>query len=157
MSDFLKVFEAKALAEELTAAGHSVSERTAQRWKAGKTKPKPQDIRAIRDLIGATLPDTKNEPPDPSWVGRLETKVDAIPTREYADGVGRAAAEQVIAAVEGMLLGDATRPAADSLVGRVVSRVESQLEALGWLAIEDPDADAGEARDGADTARPQTG
>lgn len=61
MTDFLRVFEGKALAEELTRAGHSVSEKTVQRWKSGVTKPKPQDIRAIRELVGATLPDTKKE------------------------------------------------------------------------------------------------
>lgn len=65
MSDeWLRIFEAKALAEALTKAGHSVSERTAQRWKAGETHPKPQDIRAIRELVGATAPGhTKEAPP----------------------------------------------------------------------------------------------
>ena len=67
----LSVFEAKALAHALTEHGHSVSERTVQRWKAGTTKPKPQDIRAIRELLAAT----EKEPP---WLGRLQTKVDSI-------------------------------------------------------------------------------
>jgi hypothetical protein len=66
MSEFMRVFEAKALAEALTDAGHSTSERTAQRWKKGETRPKPQDVRAIRELVGAMLPDTTKEPP-PEW------------------------------------------------------------------------------------------
>jgi hypothetical protein len=61
--DFLRVFEAKALAAALTDAGHSVSERTVQRWKAGETHPKPQDVAAIRRLIGASLPDTQKNAP----------------------------------------------------------------------------------------------
>ena len=48
----LRVFEAKALAQALTDRGHAVSERTVQRWKKGVTKPKPQDIPAIRQLLG---------------------------------------------------------------------------------------------------------
>lgn len=70
MTDFLRVFEGKALAEELTRAGHSVSEKTVQRWKSGITKPKPQDIRAIRELVGATLPDMQKEAP-PRWAREL--------------------------------------------------------------------------------------
>ena len=69
VSDFLRIFEGKALAEALTASGHQVSEKTVQRWKNGTTKPKPQDIRAIRALVGVT---TKDAPPDesdeaPAW------------------------------------------------------------------------------------------
>lgn len=73
---YLRVFEGKALAEELTKAGHAVSEKTVQRWKNGTTKPKPQDIRAIRDLVGATVPDTRKEPtPDvPEWAQALMTR-----------------------------------------------------------------------------------
>ena len=48
----LTIFEAKALANGLTKFGHSVSERTVQRWKAGITRPKPQDIEAIRRMLG---------------------------------------------------------------------------------------------------------
>ena len=68
MDNFLRVFEAKALARALTEAGHAVSERTVQRWKAGKTKPKPQDIQAIRRVI--RLPDATKEPP-PEWAREL--------------------------------------------------------------------------------------
>jgi hypothetical protein len=71
----LSVFEAKALALALTEHGHSVSERTVQRWKSGTTKPKPQDIDAIRRLVGAT----EKEPP---WVGRLQQTVDSIHARQ---------------------------------------------------------------------------
>lgn len=52
VTDFMRIFEGKALAEALTEAGHSVSEKTAQRWKKGETNPKPQDVKAIRDLVG---------------------------------------------------------------------------------------------------------
>jgi hypothetical protein len=74
-ANWLRIFEAKALAEELTQAGHSISERTAQRWKAGETKPKPQDIRAIRELVGATIPDTTKEAPRPEWAEGLESRI----------------------------------------------------------------------------------
>ena len=62
----LRVFEAKALAEALTEAGHSVSERTAQRWKAGDTAPKPQDITAIWRLLGVDKPKSP-----PAWAEGL--------------------------------------------------------------------------------------
>lgn len=65
---WMRVFEGKALAAALTEAGHEVSEKTVQRWKAGDTKPKPQDIRAIQSLIGAET--QKEAAPDIS--GRLD-------------------------------------------------------------------------------------
>lgn len=74
VSNFLSVFEAKALAAALTEAGHSVSERTVQRWKAGTTKPKPQDIRAIYGVIGLAY----EEAAPPEWVERLLTGVMAL-------------------------------------------------------------------------------
>lgn len=74
--DMLRVFEAKALAAALTEAGYSVSERTVQRWKAGQTHPKPQDIRAIRVLVGSLDVTKEAEPPD--WATRLQETVDSI-------------------------------------------------------------------------------
>lgn len=89
MTDYLRIFEAKALAEELTKAGHSISERTAQRWKRGVTKPKPQDIHAIRRLVGATLPHTEISPGQSfDWSGLME-RVDAI-----AEAVGAKTPEE---------------------------------------------------------------
>lgn len=72
----LAIFEAKALAQALTDNGHSVSERTVQRWKKGETAPKPQDIRAIRELLG-----TMKEAAPPSLeerLSRIELYVQAI-------------------------------------------------------------------------------
>jgi hypothetical protein len=70
--DWLSIFEAKALADALTRSGHSVSERTAQRWKAGETSPKPQDVRAILALL-----DTTKEAL-PLWAEGLEKKLDSV-------------------------------------------------------------------------------
>ena len=72
MDNFLRVFEAKALAAALTDAGHSVSERTVQRWKSGTTKPKPQDIRAIHRVI--RLAGTEKAPP-PEWAAAMEQRL----------------------------------------------------------------------------------
>jgi hypothetical protein len=91
----LSVFEAKALALALTEHGHSVSERTVQRWKSGTTKPKPQDIRAIRALVGSL--DIQKEAAPPDWAERLEAKVDSILERQ--DVVGETYARQVIEAL----------------------------------------------------------
>lgn len=77
MSALLRIFEAKALAEELTNAGHYVSERTAQRWKKGETEPKPQDVRAIVRLV-LSLAENEEEAAQPEWAGRLEAKVDQL-------------------------------------------------------------------------------
>jgi hypothetical protein len=71
--DWLSIFEAKALADALTRSGHSVSERTAQRWKKGETQPKPQDVRAILALLGTT-----KEAAPPEWAERLVGAVDSI-------------------------------------------------------------------------------
>jgi hypothetical protein len=75
--EWLAVFEAKALADALTRAGHSVSERTAQRWKKGETTPKPQDVRAILSLLGTT-----KEAAPPEWAERLVERVEAIYERQ---------------------------------------------------------------------------
>lgn len=86
------------MAEELTRAGHSVSERTAQRWKKGETSPKPQDIRAIRELIGATLPETPKSAAPPYWAERLLAGTMALERKlelsdsELADATALAAA-----------------------------------------------------------------
>ena len=81
-AEWLRIFEAKALAEALTDAGHSVSERTAQRWKKGETSPKPQDVRAIRTLVGAIAPDTQKQAPPaeadgavPGWALELTNQL----------------------------------------------------------------------------------
>lgn len=72
-TEFLRLFDAAALARALKEEGHEVSERTAQRWKAGSVDPKPQDIAAIRRLIGeperAALP---------GWAERLMVGVMAL-------------------------------------------------------------------------------
>lgn len=104
MTDFLRVFEAKALAAELTAAGHAVSERTVQRWKAGKTQPKPQDIKAIRDLVGATLPDTqKSAPPadadEAQMTADISKRLDQIMTRDEVQELVRTVKAEVMTAV----------------------------------------------------------
>jgi hypothetical protein len=84
----LSIFEAKALANALTAHGHSVSERTVQRWKAGATKPKPQDIDAIHRLLG------QQEESPPAWAeGLVDDAVTRIVTLlggpEYPDAIER--------------------------------------------------------------------
>ncbi len=73
---FLRIFEAKALASALTDAGHSVSERTVQRWKAGETNPKPQDLHAIRLLIDASF-QAHEETAPPEWARRLSVRLRA--------------------------------------------------------------------------------
>lgn len=73
MSNFLRVFEAKALAAALTDAGHSVSERTVQRWKSGATKPKPQDIQAIHRII--RMDTEKPTPDEPEWATEMERRL----------------------------------------------------------------------------------
>jgi hypothetical protein len=75
--DWLSIFEAKALADALTRSGHSVSERTAQRWKKGETHPKPQDVRAILALLGTT-----KEAAPPEWAERLQATVDSVYERQ---------------------------------------------------------------------------
>jgi hypothetical protein len=75
--DWLSIFEAKALADALTRSGHSVSERTAQRWKKGETQPKPQDVRAILALLGTT-----KEAAPPEWAERLQATVDSVYERQ---------------------------------------------------------------------------
>jgi hypothetical protein len=75
---FLRIFEGKALAKALTDAGYQLSEATAQRWIRGATTPKPQDIRAIRELVGAMLPDTTKEAAPPEWAERLEVYLLAL-------------------------------------------------------------------------------
>lgn len=75
MSGLLRIFEAKALADELTKAGHSISERTAQRWKKGETQPKPQDFRAIRRLVDQLSLGTTKEAPRPAWAEGLESRL----------------------------------------------------------------------------------
>lgn len=126
--DMLKVFEAKALAEALTDAGHSVSERTVQRWKAGKTKPKPQDVRAIRNLVGAQLAlDAEKSRPQPSDWNRLMERVDAIVVAVDAR-VGETRAERLIRlAAEGI----GTPPAPDAAAGSTGQGPQSQAPPSG--------------------------
>ena len=57
-------------------------EKTAQRWKKGETNPKPQDVRAIRVLVGAIAPDTQKEAPPaeadgavPGWALELTNQL----------------------------------------------------------------------------------
>jgi hypothetical protein len=90
--DMLRVFEAKALAAALTEAGYSVSERTVQRWKAGQTRPKPQDIRAIRDLVGAS--EANERAASPSMTRRLLAGVIALETAAGITPEALAAAQQ---------------------------------------------------------------
>jgi hypothetical protein len=90
--DWLSIFEAKALADALTRSGHSVSERTAQRWKKGETQPKPQDVRAILALLGTT-----KEAAPPEWAERLQERVDSIYERQIQ--VGQDMAGKVIEAL----------------------------------------------------------
>ncbi len=51
--ELLRLFDAAALARALKDTGHEVSERTVQRWKAGESTPKLQDLAAIRRLLAA--------------------------------------------------------------------------------------------------------
>jgi hypothetical protein len=97
VSDFMRVFEAKALATALTEAGHSVSERTVQRWKAGDTPSKAQDVRAIRELVGAMIADTTNEAA-PLWAGRLVANVEAIAQKVGVTDDDRLEAERLAVA-----------------------------------------------------------
>ena len=123
MTDYLRIFEAKALAEELTRSGHSVSERTAQRWKAGATHPKPQDIRAIRELVGATLPDTQKT--TPAGAGAAETLLQMW-TGPDAPPWAETQVDRIIKAVES-LRGEATEEAARQAVHAAGSELRKQI------------------------------
>ena len=65
------MFRSEGLAKALTDAGHEVSERTVDRWKAGTSKPSKGHLQAIRELVGA---DTTKEPP-PDWAGEMEERI----------------------------------------------------------------------------------
>lgn len=66
------VFRAEGLAKALTDAGHEVSERTVNRWKAGTHRPTRAQLRAIVELVA----DTKEEAA-PGWE-RLEVMLEAV-------------------------------------------------------------------------------
>jgi hypothetical protein len=121
----LRVFEAKALAAALTEAGHSVSERTVQRWKAGVTKPKPQDIRAIRHLLDV---ETQRSAAPPHWAERLIEMVDQVYQTqvELAD----AASRRVIEA----LAPDDLRQAALEADARLAAELEQSRRKSGERA-----------------------
>ena len=65
------MFRSEGLAKALTDAGHEVSDRTVDRWKAGTSKPSKGHLQAIRELVGA---DTTKEPP-PDWAGAMEERI----------------------------------------------------------------------------------
>jgi hypothetical protein len=115
--DWLSIFEAKALADALTRSGHSVSERTAQRWKKGETQPKPQDVRAILALLGTT----KGAAP-PEWAERLQERVDSIYERQIQ--VGQDMAGKVIEALAPL------------------ERLQAVEQLAEWLATLPPPSDA---------------
>ena len=95
---FLRLFDAAALARALREEGHEVSERTAQRWRAGTSTPKPQDMAAIRRLLGE-----EQRPVMPDWAERLMAGVmaleekGAISDEELVKAEARAAAWAAVA------------------------------------------------------------
>lgn len=48
-----EMFRSEGLAKALTNAGHGVSARTVDRWKAGESTPSKGHLQAIRELVGA--------------------------------------------------------------------------------------------------------
>lgn len=107
---FLRIFEGKALAKALTDAGYQLSEATAQRWIRGATAPKPQDIRAIRELVGAMLPDTTKAAP-PWWAERLLAGVMALEkANNITDADVAAARAQAMALVRQIAASNPSKP-----------------------------------------------
>lgn len=140
-----------------------VTRNTVYNWEGGKSAPALDELDKVAQTLGVPLSHLvdawagrqaqQNAAPDiPERLDRIEAKVDAIPTREYADEVGQTAAAQVIAAVEKMLLEDATR--SDSLVGRLASQLEDQLRQSGLLRGGGPDGEPQE-RPGSAGTKPQ--
>lgn len=129
VADFLRVFEAKALASALTDAGYSVSERTVQRWKAGRTKPKPQDVQAVRELVGALTAEYESAPP-PKWAEGLATRV----------------AEDVVSRLS-MLLGGPDSPMAQ------VAEFAASLRESGLLPDEGPPEESATPQGGSSAGR----
>lgn len=90
------MFEGKALATALRNHGHQVSDKTVQRWKAGITHPKSQDMTAVRQLI-AELLGHNEKAPEPEWVQGLREDVAEIRERlpapsllqPFVDAVGQ--------------------------------------------------------------------
>lgn len=70
----VRFFEAKELAEGLRSRGHDVSDRTVQRWKAGESQPKQQDLAAIWQLLEAE----RWGNPLGEWGANLQASVDAM-------------------------------------------------------------------------------
>ena len=71
-----KYVSARALAADLTEAGYPVSKDTVLRWKR-RGRPDPRAADKVYALLGVR-PTTTKEAAEPSWVQRLEQKVDAI-------------------------------------------------------------------------------
>lgn len=117
MENVLRLFEAKELAEALRRSGHDVSDRTVQRWKASESSPKPQDMNAIWRILGQE-PSQSTPPP---WAREL--------TEELKEEMRR------------LILGDDDDP--DSLVARVLARLEAQLAAQSLPAGGLPGAGSG--------------
>lgn len=90
------MFRSEGLAKALTDAGHSISPRTVDRWKAGESRPSKGHLQAIRELVGT--PDTAKEPPDPSWIERLLAGVMALETESEITELALAEAEARAAA-----------------------------------------------------------
>jgi predicted DNA-binding transcriptional regulator YafY len=94
--DWLGLFAGKPLHRALVDAGHEVSVRTVQRWIAGTSPPKAQDLEAIRRLLPGG-----QEPP--AWAKRLLEGVLALEAKagvsesELAQAQARAAAALALA------------------------------------------------------------
>ena len=87
------IFRAEGLAKALTDAGHDVSERTVNRWKAGTSRPSKGQLEAIRRLIGIN----EKEAAPPVWAERLQASIEAVYERQML--VGQDMAGRVIEAL----------------------------------------------------------
>ena len=92
----VELFEGKALAAALRDSGYDVSDRTVQRWKAGEIAPKPQDVAAIRRVLGVH----ENDPLKPEWVEGVEDKLGQVLDKQDAIIGALIPAERMAQAVE---------------------------------------------------------
>ena len=105
------IFRAEGLAKALTDAGHDVSERTVNRWKAGTSRPSKGQLEAIRRLIGIN----EKEAAPPLWAERLQASIEAVYERQST--VGQEMAGKVIEAL--------ASPAQHEWAERIAARLDA--------------------------------
>lgn len=94
------LFRAEGLSRALTAAGHDVSKRTVERWKAGESTPSKGHLEAIRRLVcGDDYRTQRSTPPGDQPDGAFDRFMDRWESGDppaWAQGL----ADQILNAID---------------------------------------------------------